>query len=169
MASDLEQLYTASYRRIVRQVAVLTQDMSEAEDMVQEAFSRAMGRWTILARYDDPEAWVRVVAMNLARSRWRRAVRATALLRRLEPNLTHSPPPNPDRVAVVSALRTLPTSQREALVLYHLADLSIDEISQQVGVPPNTVKSRLARGRTSLAEALDDTDMTTETNCGAGR
>lgn len=156
MADGLPELYEASYRRIVRQVATLTSDLAEAEDVVQEAFSRAISRWDSVVRYDQPEAWVRSVAINLARSRFRREKRGLALRLRLEPLVRHTQAPTPDRVALVTALKTLPRPQQEALALFHLADLTIEEISNHAGVPTGTVKARLSRGRTALAKALSD-------------
>lgn len=78
---DLRELYVAAHARLVLVVASITGDVTEAEDCVQEAFGRAVPRWRRLARYDDPEAWVRQVAINLARSRWRRSVRSAQLHR----------------------------------------------------------------------------------------
>ena len=68
----LEDLYASSQRRLVIQMAALTGDIAAAEDLVQEAFGRCVAKWAQVAGYDDPEAWVRSVAYNLARSRWRR-------------------------------------------------------------------------------------------------
>ncbi|HEX7354550.1 MAG TPA: SigE family RNA polymerase sigma factor [Mycobacteriales bacterium] len=157
MAEELRDLYEASYRRLVAQVGALTRDVPEAEDVVQDAFSRAVGRWNKISRYDDPERWVRTVAMNLARSRWRRARRGSQLTRTAA--VTDLPPrqPSPDRVAVVAAMRKLPAAQRDAIALHHLADLPVDEVARQLGVPAGTVKARLSRGRAALAVALDDT------------
>lgn len=156
MADGLQDLYEASYRRLVGQVASLTRDVPEAEDVVQDAFSRAVGRWDKISRYDDPERWVRTVAMNLARSRWRRARRGTQLLRKAAVTESPAPSPSPDRIALVTALRALPAAQREAIALHHLADLPVDEVARQLGVPSGTVKARLSRGRAALAAALDD-------------
>jgi len=66
------------------------------------------------------------------------------------------PEPSVDTVVLVSALRQLPESQRRALVLFHLCDRSIEEIADDTGAPIGTVKARLARGRTALAQLLED-------------
>jgi RNA polymerase sigma-70 factor, ECF subfamily len=65
--------------------------------------------------------------------------------------------PGPDRVAFVQALRKVPAEQRRALVLYHLADLTVEQIAAEAGVRPGTVKARLARGRAALAPYLRET------------
>jgi RNA polymerase sigma-70 factor (ECF subfamily) len=62
------------------------------------------------------------------------------------------------RVALIEALRRLPESQRQALVLHHLCDLPVRDVAQETGVPEGTVKARLSRGRTALAALLDPND-----------
>jgi RNA polymerase sigma-70 factor (ECF subfamily) len=70
-------------------------------------------------------------------------------------------PAGPDvtRVAVSRALQKLPADQRRALVLYHLCDLSVNEIADEVNAPVGTVKARLSRGRAALALLLGDTEV----------
>ena len=53
--------------------------------------------------------------------------------------------PSPDRVALFAALRLLPAKQRQATVLFYLADLPVDEIAASMGVSAGTVKSWLHR------------------------
>ncbi|HEX7353577.1 MAG TPA: SigE family RNA polymerase sigma factor [Mycobacteriales bacterium] len=154
MAEGLQDLYEASYRRLVAQLAAMTGDVAEAEDLVQEAFARALARWPQVRGCDNPEAWVRVVALNLARSKWRRATRGAAVMLRLRASHQEAPPPSPDHVTLVEAMRKLPAAQREALVLFHVADLSVEDIARQLGIPAGTVKARLSRGRAALAADL---------------
>ena len=150
---SLDDLYTTSYRRLVAQLHAVTGNRQEAEDVVQEAFMRAMGRWSDVRTYDNPEAWLRTVALNLARSRWRRAVRgAAALVRHGVP--AAEPELSPDHVALMTAMRELPEAQREALVLHHFVGLSVDEVAASVGAPTGTIKARLSRGRAALAGRL---------------
>ena len=65
------------------------------------------------------------------------------------------PPRDPealeDHVAIITALRALPEAQRQVIALHYLADLSVEAIAQELGVPAGTVKSRLSRGRDALA------------------
>lgn len=55
---------------------------------------------------------------------------------------------------LVEALRQLPEAQRQAVVLHHLCDLSIEQIAAETGSPAGTVKARLSRGRAALAKLL---------------
>lgn len=153
-AAGFADCYASSFRGLVVQLYAYTNDLDQAHDLVQEAFCRALARWDRIAGYDDPVAWVRRVAFNLAHNRWRRAKTALAHLRRQRPE--HTPGPNPDRVAAVAALSQLPDGQRRALVLHYLADLSVADIAAQEGVPIGTVKSWLHRGRTALAGLVGD-------------
>jgi RNA polymerase sigma-70 factor (ECF subfamily) len=74
-------------------------------------------------------------------------------LRRSAPE-PESPSPDPNRVALLAAMRRLSPVLRETLGLFYLADLSIEEISVTLGVPAGTVKARLSRGRKALADIL---------------
>lgn len=152
---SLDDLYHASYRRLVAQLYAVTGNRQEAEDVVQEAFMRAMGRWDDVRTYDAPEAWLRTVALNLARSRWRRAVRGAAAL--VKHGVPHEEPElSPDHVALMDAMRGLPEAQREALVLHHFVGMSVDEVAASLGAPSGTIKARLSRGRAALAGVLAD-------------
>jgi RNA polymerase sigma-70 factor, ECF subfamily len=148
-----DEFYAATAGRLVGQVYAISGDLHEAEDAVQEAFARASLRWERIRGYDQPEAWVRRVAINLVRSEVRRAGR------RLRALVRHGPPPDvpgpsPDELATVQLLAGLPLRYREVLVLYHLVGLSVEEVARQVRIPVGTVKSRLSRGRKALASRL---------------
>jgi RNA polymerase sigma-70 factor (ECF subfamily) len=129
--------------------------LAEAEDLVQEALATASARWSRLRAYDVPEAWVRRVALNLAADRARRLRRKVAALARIGPPPV-VPPSSDDALAVAAALRTLPLPYRQALVLHYLADLSVDQIAHELGIPSSTVRGRLARARRVLATQLND-------------
>jgi RNA polymerase sigma-70 factor, ECF subfamily len=147
-----EEFYAAVFGRLVGQLYLVTGDLEEAEDAVQEALTRAAVRWGRLRDYAVPEAWVRRVAMNLASDGFRRARRRLAVATRLRPEPDH--PATLDGVVVADALRTLPMAQRKAVVLHHLLDLPVDRVAAELGVPVGTVKSRLARARSALAARL---------------
>jgi RNA polymerase sigma-70 factor (ECF subfamily) len=151
-AEDFDALYNARYGDVVAMVHALTGDIAEAQDLAQEAFCRAWQRWKAVAAYEDPLAWIRRVAANLATSRWRRLGVTRRHLRR--ERSADVPPLNPDHVALVTALRTLPADQRRALVLHHIVDLPVAEVAHEMGAALGTVKSWLHRGRAALAAQL---------------
>lgn len=157
-AEDFDALYEARFGDVVAMAYALTGDLAESHDLAQEAFCRAWQQWSKLAHYDDPLAWVRRVVANLANSRWRRLRVVRKHVRRERPG--EVPPLGPDHVALVSALRTLPESQRRAVVLHYLLDLPVAEVAHELGVAAGTVKSWLHRSRASLAAQLTESPST---------
>ena len=138
-ADDFDMFYAATSRRLVRQIFAMTGDLCEAEDAVQEAYIRAWRRWTRIGAYEDPEAWVRVVACRITVNSWQKARNRLTAHRAGHHEL---PGLSPDLVALVSALRKIPETQRRAIVLHHLAGLSVEEIAHETGAPTGTVKAR---------------------------
>jgi RNA polymerase sigma-70 factor (ECF subfamily) len=152
---DFDSFYAGTAPSLVRQVHALTGDLAEAQDCVQEAYARAWQRWSTVGGYDAPAAWVRQVACRLAVSRFRRVQVGVGLLKR------QGPPPvmpelDPTRVALIRALRQIPEAQRLAIVLHHIAGLSVEEVALETDAPSGTVKARLSRGRAALAVLLAD-------------
>jgi RNA polymerase sigma-70 factor (ECF subfamily) len=135
-------------------------DKAAAEDCAQDTFERAYKGWSSW-RPDAPvEAWLHRIAINVAVSDRRRARirQAGELVRRLG---RPSPPPDPTALAersdLIRALRKLPTKQAAALVLRHFHGYSNREIAASLGVPEQTVASRLAAARKQLQATLKDT------------
>lgn len=156
----IQHCFDASYRRLVGQLYGVCGDLAEAEDVVAEAFARAVSRRRAFERMDNPEAWLRTVAVNVARTRHRRRQLGERLLRRTHPpDDAHRPPLSDDRMALVAALRALPAAQRETLALHYLADMPVTDVAATLGVPVGTVKARLSRGRAALATALGDSEI----------
>jgi RNA polymerase sigma-70 factor (ECF subfamily) len=151
---EIQELYAASYRRLLGQLIGVTGSVAEAEDVVQEAFVRGLDHPRRLLGADNPEAWLRTVAVNLARSRWRRTQRLVGLA----PRLVEEPRDGDadGHVDLLQALRRLPAGQREVIALHHLADLSVEQVADTLGVPTGTVKARLSRGRAALSTLLDE-------------
>ena len=154
-ADGFQEFYAGAYRRVVGQVFALLGDLAEAEDVTQDAFAKAVLHWGRIAAYDQPEAWVRRVAFHHAYNRTRRARRwLTAMARHGPP--AHVPAVSPDRLDLHRALGRLGPRHREVLVLHYVAELSVEEVARQLGLPVGTVKSRLHRARGALAEQLGD-------------
>jgi RNA polymerase sigma-70 factor, ECF subfamily len=153
-AADFEAFYAACFRPLTIQLFAYTNDLFAAQDVVQEAFCRALAHWRRVSVYEDPAGWVRRVAWNLATSRRRRLVVAAGFARRHREEYVEAP--SPDRVALAHALSNLPATHRRAVILYYLADLPVAEIARQEGAAEGTVKSWLHRGRAALAAQLAD-------------
>ena len=152
---EVDELYDASYRRLVVQLYAICGDLSDAEDAVQEAFVIALRKERDFRRVTNPEAWIRTAALNHLRSRWRHA----SVVRRYQPRVPGPQVPvevGPEHVAIVTALAQVDADQREVVVLHYLADLGTAEIAAELAVPEGTVKSRLSRARARLADLLDE-------------
>jgi RNA polymerase sigma-70 factor (ECF subfamily) len=150
---SFDELYRVTRDRLAVQITALTGDPFEANDLVQEAFMRAWLRWDKLAGYEDPEGWIRRVAYNLAVSRWRQARRV--VLRATVPQ-AHGERPG-ERIGVLEALKSLPSSERRAVVLHHVAGLSVADVAVELNAPEGTVKSWLSRGRAGIALQMFET------------
>jgi RNA polymerase sigma-70 factor (ECF subfamily) len=105
--------------------------------------------------YDAPEAWVRRVAFNLAVSGHRRARRRLAALLQLGPPVP-VPPVSVEALALAQELQALTMAHRQVVVLHYLADLPVEQVAGELGVPVGTVKARLARARRVLAARMTD-------------
>lgn len=158
---DFAEFYAATFHSLTAQVYLHTGDLTEAQDVTQEAYCRALIRWRDVSAYDDPAAWVRRVAWNLATSRWRRMRRGMELLMLHRVEIAE-PGPTPDRVALTRALSLLPERQRQAVILFYLEDLTVGEIAVLTGAAEGTVKSWLHRARATLAEHLIPADSERE-------
>jgi RNA polymerase sigma-70 factor (ECF subfamily) len=154
---EYRAFYASSFARLVGQVYLLTGDLGEAQDAVQEAFVRAWSRRRRFADGDEPDAWIRTVARRIAVSRWRSARSGLAAWRRHGP-VPDTAAPGVETPLIVAALQRLPEEQRRAIVLHHLCDRSVDQVAVETAVPPGTVKARLSRGRATLRRFLGEAD-----------
>jgi RNA polymerase sigma-70 factor (ECF subfamily) len=151
---ELARRHQARMRAICRRV---TADEQDAQDAVQDALTAA---WQRIGSFDgrsDIGTWLYRVAVNAAIDEVRRRGR--------RPGPSAQPPEPRDRVpgldervadraALAWAVAQLPGEYRITLVLRELCGLSYREIAQHRGIPVDTVKSRLFRGRQRLAELL---------------
>lgn len=168
-ARDFEGFYAENFRVLTTQLYAYCGNLTDAQDVVQEACLRALARWPQLSLYEDPVGWVRRVAWNLATSQWRKARRISEWTRAEDQTGQNMAEPTPDRVDLVSALAKLPAPQRQAVVMHYLGDLTVSEIAEISEVPAGTVKSWMARARSVLSEQLSVTDNTIPYPKPAGR
>jgi RNA polymerase sigma-70 factor (sigma-E family) len=151
-------LYAAHYRSLVRLSALLLRDVATAEEVVQDSFVAMHDGWRRLRDNDKALSYLRQSVVNRSRS----VLRHRVVVDR------NAPKPAPDmpsaeqgamtlleRSAVVTALRTLPARQREALVLRFYGDLSEAQIAATMGISKGAVKSHTARAMTALRSVLE--------------
>jgi len=138
----------------------LLRDDADAQDVVQEAFLRAL-KFVRGYRGGDPRAWLLAIVRNAAYTHLARN-RASATQPGLDESTQAADEPDPeaqhlarvDAAALRSSLAALPDEFREMIVLRDLEGLSYKEIAQVADIPIGTVMSRLARARERLRRAL---------------
>jgi len=103
-ADGFDEFYRVTSVRMLRYGYALTGDLAEAQDVVQEAYTRAWRQWRTVQVHPAPEGWLRLVVARLATDRWRRLSGWRAAVRRAGPP-EPAAPPSEDAVLIASALR----------------------------------------------------------------
>jgi RNA polymerase sigma-70 factor (sigma-E family) len=154
----LAELYERHVQAGMRLAYLLTGDRQQAEDLVQEAFVRCVGRFRHLRVPDAFEAYLRRTIVNLHTSglrrkrlerRWLAAEGRTAAAR------ASSLPDVGAREDLWRRLLTLPPRQRAALVLRYYEDLSEHDTARTLGCSVPAVKSLVARGTAALRDRIE--------------
>ncbi|MEV4714184.1 RNA polymerase sigma factor [Micromonospora sp. NPDC049374] len=161
MHEHLDLLYNLARR--------LTRSRSQAEDLVQETYLRALRGWRRRPP-DDVRAWLATVCLNAARAGWRYgSVRPVEVL---DPDAGTTVTSGSDtageamsglvREQVHRALWRLPAAQREAIALMDLCGFTAAEVAAMTGAPRGTILARVHRGHKKLAELLHRQGVTAE-------
>jgi RNA polymerase sigma-70 factor (sigma-E family) len=151
-------IYSEHYRSLVRLAAFLVRDNATAEEVVQDSFVAMHGAWRRLRDTDKALSYLRQSVVNRSRSVLRHRIV-------VDKNTPKPPPDMPsaehgaiiqlERSAVVTALRSLPERQREALVLRYYGDMSEAQIASVMGISRGAVKSHTARAMSALRTVLE--------------
>lgn len=158
-AATFQALYTRHAGALVAHFQTqLRGNRAEAEDIVQEAFCLAWVKRDTLRDTAAFRSWLHTIARNVMLGRMRK--RTELASDNLDPAAdTASPERQLDAARTVDRLREaladLPEEQREAVLLVRLQGLKFREAAEVLGVPENTVKTRVRRGLLTLAEVLD--------------
>jgi RNA polymerase sigma-70 factor (ECF subfamily) len=160
------EAFAAIYDRHAPALLALAQRMltgaSEAQDLLHDVFLEA---WQSAREYDPDRAsvrtWLLVRTRSRALDRMGRRAREHDARSSLRPHdgpaREHATAAEAERrVAVRQALAELEASVRETLELSYFAGLTAEEIAERMDVPTGTVRSRLARGLSRLAQVLSD-------------
>jgi RNA polymerase sigma-70 factor (sigma-E family) len=146
--ASFDAAYPALFRRAYSSAYRLLGNRVEAEDVAQEALTRALVRWRRIEGY--AEAWVVRVSANLAIDAVRRRAR--------QGQVAHEPVSADgfadERMDLVRALSTLPRRQREVVALRFLGDFSESDVAMALGLSNGTVKSHASRGLAALRARL---------------
>jgi RNA polymerase sigma factor (sigma-70 family) len=157
---DFERLYQAEAAGLFSFLAYRTGDRGLAEDLLADAFERALrGRAKYNRRRGSEKTWLYAIALNLLRDHARRAAaearaleRTGAAGREAEADPAFSGVEHRDEVQ--RALATLAPEEREAIALRFGADLTVPEIAEVLGEPLTTVEGRVYRALRKLRGTL---------------
>jgi RNA polymerase sigma-70 factor (sigma-E family) len=159
-ALAVTELFRAHHLELVRLALMMTGDLATAEDVVQDVYERIHRRSPGLRAGGNGLAYARTSVLNGCRSAHRRnAVRrkhADALASQAIAGVPDDEAAAADRGELATALRTLPSRQREVLVLRYYCDLDIAEIAMMLRIAPGSVRSAISRGLAALALTLGE-------------
>lgn len=150
------RLFQAHFAAMLRLAALLGAD--DPEDVAQEAFLRLHRSGGRLRDPDRALPYLRSTVCNLARSRLRhlRVARRHAAAHLPDAaSAEYAATLREDQREVLAALATLPSRQREALVLRYWLDLPGGDIAEAMGISLGAVKSHLARGLAAMEQKLE--------------
>jgi RNA polymerase sigma-70 factor (ECF subfamily) len=172
LASFFESLVETHYRRTYSLIYRMVRSESDAADLTQETFVRVYKALPRLRAEGAQSAWIRRIATNLCLDHIRRRNSAPATSS-LDARLSDDsdtrlswdipdPSGEPDglfaskeRASVLrKAVESLPEEYRTVILLHHIEDMRVEEISAAMGVPAGTIKSRLSRARKELRRKL---------------
>jgi RNA polymerase sigma-70 factor (sigma-E family) len=162
---DFERFVTDSTSRLLRSAYLMTSDLAEAEDLVQETLWRVARRWPKVRAMEHPAAYARRILVNLV-------IDGAGQRARHAGELAASGRPGPSDPADIRAERdlrdvdtqdellqvlgTLPARQRAVIVLRYWEDLPETEVAAILGCSAGTVKSTASRGLARLRAAVAD-------------
>lgn len=151
---SFEAWYEQERPRILAACIALCGNSEAALDATDEAFTRALERWSRVATMSSPGGWTQTVALNYLRRALRRRSRTNQV------SWGEGDPVSgevPD-VELWAAVGRLPRRQQTAVVLRYVHDLTQDQIALSMGISRGAVASTLAAARANLARVLGDSD-----------
>ncbi|MGW1893479.1 sigma-70 family RNA polymerase sigma factor [Streptomyces sp. NPDC002004] len=160
----VEHFVRALHRDVVRYVAHLSADPQAADDLAQDTFVRALGSLHRFEGRSSARTWLLSIARRAVIDSFRHAASRPRLSdtddwqAAVECAQPCDLPGFDDGVALSELLDALPAERREAFVLTQLMGLPYAEAALVSGCPVGTVRSRVARARTSLIEQLHDAE-----------
>jgi RNA polymerase sigma-70 factor, ECF subfamily len=152
--STFDSFYRDEYAAVVAVVKGLSGNQWVAEEVAQEAFLRAYTNWSRVEGFESPRHWVRHVALNLARSRFRKLRAEAVALTRLRSAGDSVEAPDDPFELFWREVRRLPPRQAQVIALRYIEDMPLVDIAVILGLAEGTVKALLHQGRTRLGHRL---------------
>ncbi|WP_371682430.1 SigE family RNA polymerase sigma factor [Kitasatospora sp. MMS16-BH015] len=156
----LTATYQAHYRSLLRLAALLLDDLSSCEDVVQEAFIRVHAARSRVREPEKTLAYLRQTVVNLSRSTLRRRLLGLRLAPKPMPDMASAEEGAYDaleRDELKAALKGLQRRQREVLVLRYFADLTEAQTADALGISVGSVKAYGSRGLAALRQRMEAT------------
>lgn len=150
MHDDLADFYQREYAQVFGSLCVVLGDTDLAAELTQEAFVRACRDWTRVREMERPGAWVQRVAINLARSWFRRRAAWARVHLRMRPEVELVTGPEDFGLDLWELVQCLSETDREVIALRYYCDASVADTAVLLGIPINTVKSRTHHAITAL-------------------
>jgi RNA polymerase sigma-70 factor (ECF subfamily) len=161
---SFEQLAMPHFERLYNFACWLTQDRQEAEDLVQETYTKALKGFASFQQGTNFRAWIYKILRNTFLTS-RTGLKATATVpldfedeEEVLPTAKETPESillqRSDWQLLQQAMERLPVTYREVLLLCEVEEMSYQEISSTLGIPIGTVMSRLSRARKTLRADL---------------
>ena len=151
---DFESFFLQHHLSLFRALWLMTRNRHEAEEVMQDAFVRVWERWPRVSAMPDPAGYLYRTAMNVFRSRARRAaVALRKAVRALPPDDQLAAVES--REAVVRALAPHTPRQRAAVVLTDVLGLTSEQAGEALRIRPVTVRVLAARGRAALRREME--------------
>ena len=157
-AGRIEDLYVRYAPDGFRLAYLLLGDRQAAEDCLQDAFIRVIGRLGHIRSSVAFDAYLRRTIVNLAKNTWRRRSVERSHASAASPGRDDVPSAEGaalNRLMVWRAVLELPPRQRIAIVLRFYEDLPEDQIAMIMRCPPGTARSLVARGIATLRDVLE--------------
>jgi RNA polymerase sigma-70 factor, ECF subfamily len=141
-----------------RYALTLCRNLADADDLVQESMARALKKSHLFQGGTNLRAWLFTIMHNVHASAMRRrkymgspidpdiAAAILSVLPQQELAL--------EMMSVIKAMKGIPDTQREAVILVGVEEMSYEQTAERLNVPIGTIKSRVSRGRDALRAAL---------------
>ncbi len=154
---DFDTFFERHHADMVRALTLALGDADLGRDAAAEGFVRALQHWSTVSGHSNAAGWVYRAGLNWGRSRWRKTRRERFGL--LVDGEADTPAPRDE--TLLRALRQLSVDHRTVVVGRYYLDWSEAQLSDGLDIAPGTVKSRLSRALTQLAQLMEPHDERT--------
>lgn len=154
----LSRFVETSQADVWRYCAYLT-DVQTADDVTQDTFARALGALHRFRGDCDAKVWLLSIARRACADHIRSRTRRQNLLQRLQRGRIVESEPSSSAVELTELVATLDTDRRDAFVLTQVLGLGYHEAAEICGCPVGTIRSRVARARTDIIQAMSSDDQ----------